>query len=227
VTEYGPLFAVEPKDPYIDHCKTMGSGLYVASLMKAYMETPKSELANFVKLTEYSIMGCIGGDGTPKPSYYALQMFRQHFGTQLVSSQVISPTYNSRPVMQIEAVEGVPYLEAISSLSADGKKLSVMVINKNPISGINTKINISGFVAKGAIQVWQLKGNTLDSNNGKDLLDIPGFTWGKQISDPRSPQIDAGFPGNITPAKLSWSSQQIAQGITFPKLSITCLVATR
>ncbi len=227
VTEYGPLFAVEPKDPFIDHCKTMGSALYVASLMKAYMETPKMELANFFKLTEYSFMGCIGGDGGPKPSYYTLQLLRQQFGNHLVSSQVTSPTYNSRPVMQIEAVEGVPYLEAISSLSADGKRLSVMVINKHPISAISTKMAIQGFTAKAPIQVWQLKGNTLDSNNGKDLLDIPGFTWGKQASDPRSSQIDTGFADNIKPVKLSWSSKQLTAGISFPKLSITCMVFER
>ncbi len=227
VTEYGPLFAVEPKDPYIDHCKTMGSALYVASLMKAYMETPKMELANFFKLTENSFMGCIGGDGTPKPSYYALQMFRQHFGTQLVSSQVTSPTYNSRPVMQIEAMEGVPYLEAISSLSADEKKLTVMIINKHPISAINTKIQIKGFIATDAVRAWQLTAKTNDSNNGNDLLDIPGFTWGRQVADPRSPQIDRGFPDNIKPAKLSWKWLQSPTNVTIPKLSITCIVLER
>ncbi|MHB1463232.1 MAG: hypothetical protein ACYC1M_18240 [Armatimonadota bacterium] len=224
VTEYGPLFAVTPSDSWIDHCKTMGSGLYVASLLKAYMETPKMGLANFFKLTEYSFMGCIAGDGTPKPSYYAIQMYRQHFGSQLVSSQVLSPTYDSRPVMQIEPVANVPYLEVISSLSADGKKLSIMVINKHITSAISTKLNIEGFKYTSQVKVWQMSAPTLDSNNGKDLLDFPGSPWGKQIGDPRQPAIDTGLPGNVMPKGMTWSAQQMKAPVLFPKLSITCLV---
>lgn len=224
VTEYGPLFAVTPLDSWIDHCKTMGSALYVASLMKAYMETPKMGLANFFKLSEFSFMGCISGDGTPKPSYYALQMFQQSFGTQLVDSQVTSPTYDSRAVMWIQSVENVPYLEVISSLSANGKKLSIMVINKHPISAITTSLNIKGFQYASSIKIQQMSAQTLDSNNGKDLLDIPGFAWGKQIGDPRQPAIDTGSPGTVAPKALTWSAQQMKAPIVFPKLSITCLV---
>lgn len=223
VTEWGALFAIDPKDKWIDHCKTLGSALYDASTLKAFIEAPRMDLATFFKISEYSFMGCIAGDGTPKPSYYALQMYSRHFGDRLLTTGVTSPTYDSKPVMQLDPVAGVPYLEAISSLSADRSKLYVIVINKHFTAPIRTRLHLTGFHPGPTGKAWVLTGPSLDANNGKDLVDYPGLSWGKQVESPRNPSFYSGKPGTVVTREKPLTGVSSDFDYTFPPISVTCL----
>ena len=96
ITEWGPFFHLVPESPYVDHIKTLGSGLYVASVLKMFIQSPQVEIANFFKLADALFMGWIGprqGQWVPKAPYYAFQMYTQHFGEVLVQSETTSPAY--------------------------------------------------------------------------------------------------------------------------------------
>ena len=96
VTEWGPLFAFDLSNRYIDHVRTLGSGLFVASLFQTFLRAERVDITTFFKLTEEGFMGWVNGaNGEPKPVYYALQMYTRHFGTRLVDAQVSSPSFNA------------------------------------------------------------------------------------------------------------------------------------
>src|SRR4029453_17827391 len=79
VTEWGPFFHVDVKSRFVDHVKTLGAGLFAASVLKVLNESPAVEVANAFKLVDPLFMGWIGRrpDGTYVPTgpYYALELF--------------------------------------------------------------------------------------------------------------------------------------------------------
>lgn len=227
VTEWAPLFHILPTDKWIDHCKTLGSGIYAASAMKAFIETPGMDLANSFKLTEHGFMGWINFDGTPKPSYYALQMYTRHFGSALVNTLVQSPTFDTKGVSQIDAVKDVPYLEAISSLSKDKSLLYVIVINKHVNSSIKGKLDLKGFKPATNAKTWTMTAPSLDANNGKDLPDYPGLNWAKQIHAPQNSMFESGKPGTVTIRQGSANKISDKFEYTFPPISVTCIEMQR
>ena len=124
VTEWGPLFHADLGHPFVDHVKTLGSALFAASVMKAFLESPRTEIANFFKLSEYTFMGWLGprrGRFAAKAPYFALQMFTRHFGEVLLSTTTKSPSFDSPGLGVVDSVRDAPYLEAVASRSADGK----------------------------------------------------------------------------------------------------------
>ena len=83
VTEWGPFFQIGVDAPFVDHPKTLGSALFVASTLKAFLESPKVSIAHFFKLTEPTFMGWMGPRGgtiVPKAPLLAFQIFSRRFG---------------------------------------------------------------------------------------------------------------------------------------------------
>jgi alpha-N-arabinofuranosidase len=226
VTEWGPLFAYDMRNRWIDHSKTLGSGLFAASLLQTWLRAERVEIANFFKLTENGFMGWIGADGEPKPSYYALQMYRQHFGTRLVQTSTDVPTYDSRAIGLVDSVQKVPYLDAVSSLSADGATLSLIVVNKNLDAAIDTTVDLAGFNAAVPARAWTLTAPSLDANNGKDL---PGFAllWAKQAGAPRNPMFEAGRAGTVVPLETSIAVGATGFHYRFAPRSVTAIELRR
>jgi hypothetical protein len=97
VTEWGPLFHVDAGHPWVDHGKTLGSGLFVANMLQVYARTPRVSMANFFKLVDWFYQGAMSYEGVPKPSYYVLQNFARNFGLRCAHGTTTNHT--SRPRM--------------------------------------------------------------------------------------------------------------------------------
>jgi alpha-N-arabinofuranosidase len=107
VTEWGPFFHFDVQNRFVDHVKTLGSGLFAASVLKVLVESPAVEVANAFKLVDPLFMGWIGsreGQYLPTAPYFALQLFTRHFGERLVSSTTRSPTYDGPAVGWVDRV---------------------------------------------------------------------------------------------------------------------------
>ncbi len=223
VTEWGPLFAFLPSSPYIDHQKTLASGLYVASLMQTFLRTPRVEITNFFKLTEANFMGWINGpDAEPKPVYYAFQMYSRHFGTKLVETSVSGPSYSSKPIGLITPEGRVPFLDCVASLNEDGSKLYAIVVNKNLRDPISTSININGYVPRRSARVWLLTADSPDANNGRDMQNPA-----KQKEASGNPMLYSGRPGTVVPAAQDFASAGPHCKFTFKSRSVTAIEFTR
>jgi alpha-L-arabinofuranosidase len=93
------------------------------------------------------------------PSYYALYLYRHHFGEIYVESQLQSPTYNVPKQIGNVLRGDYPYLSAYTSLSKDRSTLYLMVINKNT-QGELINIEIEGGKVEPIGKAWEINGNS-------------------------------------------------------------------
>lgn len=204
VTEWGPLFAqgsVGLSTAWYDYPKTMGSAIFVASALEAFIRDPGVVMADYFDFTSIGPMGLMSDaaaasvvlSGTSasaidpiKPSGYVFKLFHDHFGPQLVATTLpaSNPTYNVRGaesnalgrdarefVAAMAQNTGIPKLDVVSSLSADGDTLYVMVVNKSlkSDSPISTTISLTGFQPDGQGCVSTLTSGSLIDSNGNDI----------------------------------------------------------
>lgn len=236
ITEWGPYFSLDPKSRYVDHNKTLGSALFVASALKAFIESPQTDIANFFLLNDVSVVGWIGSrngeippnpDWAPSARYYAFQLYTRHFGERLVSSRASGPTFDSETVGLIDAVRGAPYLDIVSSLSADGRTLYVMAINKHFDSSIEGTISIKGFEPRDGGVAWTLNGTGIDAHTGTTPLKIPGLSWARQAEDDQNPRFSRGGANEVTLTSSAVKGMGRQFTYQFPAHSVTSLVLTR
>lgn len=226
VTEWGPTFQLNPSDRFVDHVKTLGSALYVASAMKAFLESPKLEVATGFKLVDELFQGWIGkrdGRWTPAAPYYALQLYTHHFGSILLSSRTHSPAYDSQPAGLVDALSNVPYLDVVSSRSEDGRELYLMAINKHFDSPIQARISVSGRRPASSGTAWTLNGTGIDANTGTQPFRGTGARWVRQASDEANPRFELGGPGEVTVTSKKLSGVGAGFVYTFPAHSVTAL----
>jgi len=226
VTEWGPLFQVTPDCPWVDHVKTMGSALFVASTLNAFLRSPRVEVATFFKYNDPLFIGWIGrtADGhwrTTAP-YMVFSLYRHNLGRTMVRTTVAGPTYDSQAIGVVGAFSGVPCLDAVATL--DRGTLAVMVVNKSE-GAIDGRLALKGVTGYGGVQVKTVRAMSLDANTGTVLPNIPGITWAPQVDMGR---FNLGDPGEISvssgklPAAKSHGADQ-SLSYTFPPLSVTCL----
>ncbi|MCC7427027.1 MAG: hypothetical protein IT557_08995 [Alphaproteobacteria bacterium] len=182
ITEWGALFHVTPESPWIDHVKTLGSALFIADTMRVFVESERVDMATFFKLNEPGFVGLMAvrrGQWISNASYHALKIYTHHFGSQLVRSQVQGPTYDTRRIGVISGMRGVPMLSAVSSLSDDGQRLYVVLINKSLDRAAEVELDIAG-ASPGQGTAWLLTGSGPDAHTGAELPQIPGLRWAQQ-----------------------------------------------
>jgi alpha-N-arabinofuranosidase len=236
VTEWSPWFHVDWNNRYVDHNKTLGSALYVGSLFKAFLETPSLEVATFCHLNDLAGFGWIGTrddafpprpDWAPTARYYALQMYSKHFGKRLVASTCSSPTFDSKALGYTEAVQGVPYVEVVSSLSEDANRLFIIGINKHATRAARTAISLEGFAPEATGTAWTLTGASMDANTGTKVLKVPGQKLARQVQAGDNPRFYMGGPGEITldESKVTGVSEEFTYRV--PARSIVSIMLTR
>lgn len=235
VTEWGPFFQNYTAGRFVQHSRTLGSALFAASTLKSFIDSPRTQIANFHAFNDMSIMCWVcsrDSNFPPKPIWtltaeaMAFQLMRNNISDQLVSSQVTSPKYDSPQIGWLSAVPGVPYLEVLSSLSTDSKTLSLIVINKHFDQAVQTSLSFVGFTPLPSATASTLAGTGLDANTGTAPLQVPGVIWGYQSSDPVNPQFYNGGPGQVmvTASAVKASSKFTYR---FPARSITALKLSR
>jgi alpha-L-arabinofuranosidase len=233
VTEWGPLFQLSSAGRYAQHTRTLGSALFDADTLMTFLESPSTQLANFHVFNDLSIMCWICSSNGSYPPVWtttaesmAFQLIRQHFGTQLVSSSVVAPSYTSPAIGDVVSVPNVPYLDVVSSLSADGTTLYIVGVNKHFDDAINASLSIGGFVPESSGVSWTLNGTGIDANTGTHPLQSPGVYWAPQAEDPLNPQFDNGGPGQVT---VTQANPEVALQFTyrFPAHSVTVLQLRR
>ncbi len=235
VTEWGPAFRFDFSTRYIDHGKTLGSALFAASMLETLMSSQKTDIANFWQLNDYSVLGWIGTKDTrfpPQPDWtesaraYVFKMFTHYSGTDLVRSQVRSSTFQSETVGLTDAVKDAPDLMTTSTLSADGRQLYVMTVNRSLDHAVVTQLKIEGFRPQPQAEQHLLNGTAIDANTGTGIIAVPGLHLPPQAEDGPAGRFRQGSPSEITITDSSVPAGA-AMEHTFPAHSVTALVFTR
>ena len=160
ITEYNGGFNQDNPVPY-RHC--LGTALLNAEFLRIVMKPQNNVLmANYWQFAN-SYWGMIYSkndftshdyrlplDYVKRPNYYVYELYHNHFGDILV-----------------EAAQSNPYLAVNSSKSKDGKKIYLMVINKDLKSAINATIVLNDFSCSQG-NSWVLNAARIDAVNEKD-----------------------------------------------------------
>lgn len=177
VTEFNAWFAQEKPVPY-RHC--LGSALVNAELLKIFMRPENNILTanywNFVN--EYWGMIANGFNGKyetlnkpyyKRPNYYVFEMYHRHFGEILLEAEVQADGYAAGQYRLEKSISGrdaeIPYLSVNVSKSVDGRKVYLMVINKNMDAPVTAAIHLQNFIPAGKAQAWVLNGPAVDATN--------------------------------------------------------------
>lgn len=123
---------------------------------------------------QYSL--CSWGFSTLEPvsggrkfaQYYVQWMNRRRSGKWLLDAPVTSPTYAAGPLggdeterKEYGTVDGVPYLSAYATLSADGSRLFLIVTNKSA-EPQPASLTLNAFTPRNRASVWQMTSSRWD-----------------------------------------------------------------
>jgi len=235
VTEWGPFFRPGWDSPYIDHHKTLGSTIFAASMFKTLLESERTELAAFWHLSDVSVLGWIGSTNDEFPAdptwartakYKMFRLYSEHFGERIVQTATDSPTFTTPSIGYTSGVDNTPYVEAISSISADGASFYVMLINRSFERSAVTEISVSGFQPESRAVARTLTGTSLDAHTGTVVVDVPGLGLARQKQDPDNPRFYEGGPEEII-VETETIEVGSAFEVTLPRLSVTSLELRR
>jgi alpha-N-arabinofuranosidase len=200
VTEWGPLFAVDPANPWIDHSKTLGSAVFVADVLRVMAQDPATDVAHFFKLNEASFMGWLRRHGSgwiTTPPAMAFGMVSRGMEPWLLGSQMDSPTYTSPTLGHVAGEVGVPYATGMASAAEDGQAATILLINRHPRAGAMVEVVLAGLGGAGRASAQVLTGPALDAHTGAALPVIPGLRWAAQAGSGARSRMREGSPGEV------------------------------
>jgi alpha-L-arabinofuranosidase len=157
ITEYNSYWLPETLDPDYRLC----NALYLAGVFHALFHH-----ANQVAIAEWNtlvnVQGLLGVNPTGvklTPPYLAYLLYRNHTGTQVLSTQSSSAAvaFNSQ----------LPSLDAIATLSQDGTKLYLAVTNASETDDEGATIRLKNWASKvgESAKAWELNGKDRDAAN--------------------------------------------------------------
>ena len=133
------------------------------------------------------------------PAYWAFRLYSTADATRLVESSVKVETYDvEQGVRRIPSISGVPYLDVTAALNADGSRLTLFAVNRDPAREIRTAVTLSGFAARTA------KGSQLTA---ADLYTVN----------------DSAAPEAVVPSPVSVEVRGAEVRHTFPARSVTVI----
>jgi len=139
-----------------------------------------------------------------RPSYYALQMWTNHFGDVLVEDSVACDAFDFLEAYgNVGPLYRLPYLAAHTSIAGD--RLYLLVINRHLSEDVQAAIHIEGFIPVSRASVHTLNAADVESANEDGDHDAVVIT-ASEISD-ASPDFCFVFPAHsVTAIEL----QQVA-----------------
>ncbi len=157
VTEFGPLFGVSSQRDqhaiYVDQSRTLAAALYVASLLDVFLGEPRLFLAcytNPIHRWYGSLLTDTEAGLVKTPTYHLYSLYRSRFESGLLTTIITSPTFDAQDKGIVKAHRGLPDLLARASLSADGSRLTALLVNRSLGRPLRTAVSVTGFAPRSA-----------------------------------------------------------------------------
>ena len=154
ITELGTLIGLSTNTAnhlaYVDHTRTQASALYVASLLDVYMGEPRVERTMYTNPIHrwYGnlILNDPGGLVT-SPTYHLYAFYRSRLEPRLVQTSIESPAFAAEKMGLVKAQSGIPVLVGRAGRSADGRRLTLLLVNRGLDGTLQTEIDLGSFNA--------------------------------------------------------------------------------
>jgi len=208
---------------------TQRDALYVAGMLNAFHRCCRTlALANLAQLV--NVLPAIVTDDSrayATPLYYPFLMYRQMEKVAL-HAQVRGPTFDSEALGNIQAHQGVPYLDVTATRDEAGQRLVLGVVNRHPTLPIEATIHWRGFGPLRTVRAWILAApDSLASNS----FDAPERVATREVLLPEGKEevgmsLCLGAAGELTvretPPQPAGASCN-AQVYRFPAASVTVI----
>lgn len=171
ITEWGALYSLPRVDPYwVDHVKTLGSGIYIGRMLQVFMSHPRVQVANYFKYTDRSFMGWVDLNGQPKVPYWVFKLYARHTGNIRVKSSMTSSRTYSVPRLGIMGPESnVPELTQIVTRDSGTGRLYLNLVNRSMKRQYTVNLQIKGCNPAAKGEVLEVTGKEPTANNGADI----------------------------------------------------------
>ncbi len=176
VTEWGPLFAVDPKNPFFDHAKTLGSGIFVARIFNTFLRDPNTDMATALKLSDWLNMGWIGltdtGSWRATPALSVVELYTETLRGSLLELEITTPTFESKGTGFTAPVKSAPLVDAVASLDSNGE-LGLLVSSAALDQDMTVRIELPPGTWRVSEKI--LSGPAPDAHRATRVMDIPGL----------------------------------------------------
>ncbi len=170
ITEWGGLFSLPNVDNYwVDHVKTMGTGIYVARMMQVMMSHSRLKLANYFKLTDRSFMGWINYRGEPKVPFWVFALYANFHGDSRLKATIQSPTYNAKSIGIMQSQHSVPEVTVLASKDAKSDRIYLNFVNRSLSTSYPIELSFLNGETHTAGRLHFVQAKELTAHNGRDL----------------------------------------------------------
>ena len=170
VTEWGALYSLPYFDPYwVDHVKTLGSGVYMARLLQVFMSNSKVKLANYFKLVDRSFMGWINYNGEPKVPYYVFSLYSKYTGDQLLPTSLESPTFNTKSIGIMTDESNVAEVTVVASKRSATGEVYINFVNRSMQHVHKIKLDFLGDLPSRTGTLLSITADEPTAHNGRDI----------------------------------------------------------
>jgi alpha-N-arabinofuranosidase len=136
---------------------TMRDALYIAGMLNVFHRQCNTlSMANLAQLV--NVLPLIVTDNAKAyatPCYFPFWMY-QHMERLALAVKVDCQTFESDPLGNIAALQGVPYLDVTATRDKPGKRLVLGVVNRHPYRKIKTRVNFKAFANLQPKVAWML-----------------------------------------------------------------------
>lgn len=143
---------------------SMESGLYGARLMNVFER--RGDLVEMSAVSDL-VNGWPGGiiqvnrhSFFVSPTYLVNRLYSEHRGDERLASDVNSPRFDAS-----KEGRNVPYLDAVVSRTADGRKIFIKAVNTSPTSALVTTIIVQGVIPGARAEIKTVTAPSLTASN--------------------------------------------------------------
>jgi alpha-N-arabinofuranosidase len=124
------------------------------------------EMANIAQLVNVLGVLVTKGDKVARTAiYYPFLMYSTLTGERKLKVETECLSFDSNRVGGIPSMKDVPLLDCSATLSDDGRKLVLFVINREDIQDVSADIELGGFEARGKVELHLLNGPDIEAEN--------------------------------------------------------------
>jgi len=149
ITEFGTLIGLSVKAAnhmaYVDHTRTQASAVYVASLLDVYMGDPRVERTMYTNPIHRWYGNLILNEPSGlvmSPTYHLYALYRSRLEPRLVRTTIESPSFSTERIGIVKARSGVPTLVGRAGRSADGRRTTLLLVNRAVEGTLQTEIDL-------------------------------------------------------------------------------------
>jgi alpha-N-arabinofuranosidase len=150
--------------------QTHRDGMYAARMLHVFMRAG-DRLPIACRTHLVNSFGAIRTDSTRAfitASGIMMELYRQHSGTTLLKTDVRAPSFD----VPEQGWTGIPSLDATATLSADGRKLFVHLINLEAEQPMQVRLQIKGRGVSPEADAWQIASQDFLSRNDFGVTNV-------------------------------------------------------